>query len=52
MNINEIVITWNPIEAAFVAQRIGRPGRISRGATYSEALAKAFSSLRSLPQAV
>ena len=51
MNTNDIVIIWSARESAFVAQRIGRPGRISRGATYDEALALAFAGMRAHPQA-
>ena len=46
MNINEIVIFWSARDAAFVAELMGRPGRISRGATYLEALTNAFAGLR------
>ena len=46
MSINEIVIFWSARDAAFVAELMGRPGRISRGATYLEALANAFAGMR------
>ena len=46
MNIDEIVIFWSARDAAFVAELMGRPGRISRGATYMEALANAFAGMR------
>ena len=46
MNIDEIVIFWSARDAAFVAELMGRPGRIGRGATYLEALSSAFSGMR------
>lgn len=46
MNINEIVIFWSARDTAFVAELMGRPGRIGRGATYLDALANAFAGLR------
>lgn len=46
MNINEIVIVWSARELAFVAELMGRPGRVGCGATYLEALASAFAGMR------
>jgi hypothetical protein len=46
MNINEVVIFWSARDAVFVAELMGRPGRISRGATYLEVLANAFAGMR------
>jgi len=48
MNIDEIIIFWSASDAAFVAELIGRPGRVSLGATYLEALNNAFAGLRAI----